>query len=277
MNQALFVFYALTVIALFCAFYLIPTFLRWKAANSLTSGDGDKAIDAFSKALKMSPRDAKIWFGLAVGLRRLKRWDESLLALDAVQRLSPFKTPVLIERISVLRAQKRLDEALKETTFWIEHEGCPDEVRLARSAIEIELQRFSEAEKDCNYLIDRGTESICAEAFSNRGLARLMLGRVADAEADFETSYLLDPRSSEARAYCASFWLRRNMPQKTLALCEATIKTDGTCAAAYYFSGLAKQALGDSKGADEYLKRATEMKYGLAIAPERLAAFQDSE
>ena len=97
MNQALFVFYALTVIALFCAFYLIPTFLRWKAANSLTSGDGDKAIDAFSKALKMSPRDAKIWFGLAVGLRRLKCWDESLLALDAVQRLSPFKTPSYTE------------------------------------------------------------------------------------------------------------------------------------------------------------------------------------
>ncbi|MBP5623162.1 MAG: hypothetical protein J6X44_14235 [Thermoguttaceae bacterium] len=255
------------VLLAFCFyFFLIPKILCWRASKKLRIGDCQSAVESFFKALKISPRDARNWYGYSLALRRAERYDEALEALDNVDRLEPGQTSIFLERVDVLRSQKRLNEALDELSQKIQAGDCPDQVRLMRSAVEIEAQLFEEAESDCNYLIEHGGESVYAEAFNNRGVAKLMLGREADAESDFETSYLLDPRSSVVRAYCSSAWLRRNAPQKTLALCDATIKTDPLCAAAYHFRGLAKQMMNDFAGANDDFQKADELKRELVVS-----------
>lgn len=266
LNVVLLLATVVVLLFFFGYFFLIPKVLCWRASKKLRIGDYQSAVESFFKALKISPRDARIWYGYSLALRRAERLDEALEALDAVERLEPGQTSIFLERIDVLRTQKRLDEALDELSQKIEAGDCPDQVRLMRSAVEIEAQLFEEAESDCDFLIEHGGESIYAEAFNNRGVAKLMLGRESDAESDFETSYLLDPRSSVVRAYCSSAWLRRKAPQKTLALCDATIKTDPLCAAAYHFRGLAKQMMNDFDGANEDFQKADELKRELVVS-----------
>lgn len=248
------------VIVLTFLCYIYPWYCRRMAYKAFNSGVYELAANFFLRALKVSPRDAKLWFGYGVSLGRIGRMDDALKALDNVEQFEPFNKEVFSERVAILRLQNRLDFVLEELNQRIRTIGNSDDLRLMRSAVEIELQRYQEAEEDCNYLIEHGSESTSAEAFNNRGVAKLMRGADSDAEADFATSYLLDPRSSLVRAYCAGVWIRHGMPKKALALCDATIKADPSCAAAFYYRGIALQALDRPTEAEESLKRSREIE-----------------
>lgn len=243
-------------------YMFLPWWFHRRANNAFLVGKYIDAAKFFKKAVQLAPRDAKLLFGYGVALIRLGRRDQALIAFDKAERLAPLQDSVLLEKITVLRSLKRLNICMEELTKRINLGGDSEQFRLLRSAIEIDLFLFHEAIQDCDYLIEHGSENVCAEAFNNRGVANLLLGLDTEAEADFSTSYLLDPRSSTVRAYCAGVWLRRNQPKKAFTLCEATIKTDPFCGAAFYYRGLAKKALGDNVGFYEDLQKAEELDCG---------------
>lgn len=254
-----------TVIILFLCFFIYPYSCQWQANRVFRIGKFQLAASFFTKALKVSVRDDKLWFCYGVALSRLSQWDEAMNAFEQVERLEPGQYSVFLERIAVLRAKKCLDVALRELNLRLTFEKNSNKLRLLRCAVEIEMQLYKEAEQDCDYLIEHGQESFLAEAYNNRGLVRLILGQESKAEADFDMSYLLDPRSSTARAYCAGVWIRRNMPHKAMLLCDTTIKIDPKCAVAYYYRGLAKSMLGDFKGAEVDRKKMIELNKGFTL------------
>lgn len=255
-NQCFFLCNILVVVLLFAIFYSYPLYCRVRANRAFQNGYYDMAEHFFSAALKISSRDAMFWFGYGVTLSRLSHYQKSLKALEHVEALEPHRQDVFLERIAILRLLKKQEKALKELTERLGVNADADELRLLRSAIEIESGLYLSAEEDCDYLIEHGDERFFAEAFNNRGLARLMMNRVADAESDFDTSYLIDPRSSVVRAYCAGVWIRRNLLQQAVTLCTATLNIDPECAAALYYRGLAQKKLGDTKAGDEDLEKA---------------------
>lgn len=213
-NSIGFVVFTVFVAAFLGTFYVVPKLLYFWGVRMVKKGDFAGAVRYFERASGISPKDANLWLGRGVSLRRARRLNEALEALEQVERLEPSQTVALKERVAVLREQGRGDEALRELTLRLEKDPEADELRLLRTALEIEARFLLEAEKDCDYLVANGSESFLAEALNNRGAARLLSGREDDAEIDFETSYLINPRLEVVRAFQSNSRLCREVVRK---------------------------------------------------------------
>ena len=243
-------------------YYFLPFFWRSRASTFLKQKRFEAAILAFDKALKISPHDAKLWFGKGVTLHRVGRLNESFEALRRAEELEPGQTGVAFELAQVLRSQRHYRASLEEIDRAIRLSSSPFNAMLTRCAIKIEGQMFEEAERDCDRLIALEIESIDAETYNLRGVARLALGKIDDARADFETSYLLDPQVIETRVYCAAIWYRRNLFNQTVLLCDSVLRIDEKNALAFYYKGLAERSLGRDGEAERDLKKSRELKQG---------------
>jgi len=245
---------------LFWEFYLAPWYYRTRASRSLKRNDYDRAILSFDKALKKSPRDARLWFGKGSTFYRAGRWSESLDILKKAYELDPRQSRILLEMSLALRKMGRYDEALDEVNKVVECNEYLAMALLIRCAIEIDVQNFDKAEEDCDRLLMFDDETVDAQAYNYRGIARLMLNRVEDALADFETACLLDPKSSEPRAYCAAACFKRGLFEKTILICNTILRSDSENALAYYYRGLSERALGRENAAEYDLKKFGELK-----------------
>lgn len=248
------------VLVLFTRCYLLPLFWGGLATNFLKSDNYSKSIGAFDHALKLSPRDARLWFAKGVALRRLGHLDDALASLEKARSLAPDQLRISQELVQIYRESRRYDDALAALDRLVDFGGAKLEVMLTRCAIEIDAQRFCEAEKSCDLLIATDDETLAPQAYVLRGIARLMLGRTEDSLADFEISYLLNPRSIETRVYCAATWLRRQMYEETIVLCDSILNDSSTNALAYHIRGTAKRAIGLIEQGDQDLKKAIELK-----------------
>ena len=222
--------------------YLIPFFWRSLASSFLKRNDYAKAVDAFDRALKFSPRDAKLWLARGATLRRFGRFDDALASLEKARELAPDQLSVFQELVLIYRELKRYDDALTLLDRQVELGSSPLAAMLARCVVEIDAQRFHDAEESCDRLMSEDVETLAPQVFALRGIARLMLGRTEDSLADFETSYLLDPRSVETRAYFAAIWYRRQAYEKAIILCDSILRDDPKNALARHIRGLSELA-----------------------------------
>lgn len=243
-NQFLFFIVSLTTLLLWGYFYLGVYLLQYKARRLEKLGRGKVAIQSLLSAIKSSPRDSRLWE--RIGCFYLHQ-GEIEKGVEAIQRSSALE-PATLER-SLRYAQELCDVGAYESALSVidslSQEGESFAVRrvLMRCVIEFELLRFSEVEKDCNWLLDKGNEVLDAYVYNLRGIARLMLDRNEEALADFETSYLIEPRISETQLYCAVAWYRRGFWQKTIMLCDIILNTDPNNMVASYYRRLANEKI----------------------------------
>jgi tetratricopeptide (TPR) repeat protein len=252
----------ITVVALWMLvrYYLTPLYWRFHAASFLRERNYEQAVDAFDRSLKRSPRGARLWFGKGATLHRLGRLTESIAPLTKALELDEGQPRILLELAQVYRELRRYDDALGLVDRASSCGEFRERALFARCAIKIEAQRFQQAESDCSLALDSCGETVGARIYSLRGVARLMLGRLDDAQADFETSYLLDPQSMDTRSYCAAVWYRRRLYDKTIMLCNSILDREPHNALALYFRGLAERALGHDAAAEKDLNRVKELK-----------------
>lgn len=241
-------------------FYVVPFFCRLGAGKALKKGNFKEALTKCSLGLKISPRDFHFWYFRALACRGLGRIDDALNSLLKAGELAPNRLEIFDERADLYLSQGALEDALRDLNWILESDELAFDARLTRSSVLIDLRRYREAEEDCDRLIEKSDDLNCAGAFNNRGVARLGLGRESEAEGDFETAYLLNPRLLVAQAYCAGSWIRRGAPEKTIRLCDTIIKVEPDCSVAFRYRGLAKRARGDESGAVDDLSRAEELE-----------------
>ena len=235
--------------------YLGPFFWSALASRFIKSNDYAKAVDALDRALTFSPRDARLWLAKGVALRRLSKFDDALIALKEARRFAPDQLDIFQELVQLYRELGRYDESLALLDRSVELGLTPLSSLLMRCIIEIDAQRFQDAESNCSRLIATGSTKLASQAYSLRGIARLMLGRTEDSLADFETSYLLNPRSVETRVYCAATWLRRQMYRETVLLCDSILRDDPSNELADHIRGLAERASRLDERSDNGQKR----------------------
>ncbi len=228
------------VFTLFVRFYLTPLFWGALASSFLKKDDNARAIDAFDRALKLSPRDARLWLGRGVTFRRLGRPNDALASLGKARELAPDQLSIIQELVRVYRELERYDDALDTLNHQLDLGDAPLTIMLTRCVIEIDARRFNDAEKSCDQLITTGPETMIPQVYALRGIARLMLGRIDDSLADFETSYLLDPRSIETRTFFAATWYRRKMYEKAIVLCDLILRDDPKDTLALHIRGLSE-------------------------------------
>ena len=248
------------VLALFTRCYLTPLFWSALASRFLKKNDSARAIDAFDRALKLSPRDARLWLGKGATFRRLGRLDDALTSLKKAWELAPDQLSVSQELVRIYRELERYDDALAVLNRLVDLGSPPLTVMLTRCVIEIDARRFSDAEKSCERLIATDAEALAPQVYALRGIVRLMLGRTDDSLADFETSYLLDPRSVDTRSYFAATWYRRQMYEKAIALCDSILRDDPKNALAFHIRGLSELATGRDFQSAQDLNTADELK-----------------
>lgn len=250
------------VLALFIRCYLTPLFWSALASRFLKRNENARAIDAFDRALRLSPRDARLWLGRGATFRRLGRLDDALASLKKAWELAPDQLSISQELVRIYRGLGRFDDALATLDRQVDLGCAPTAVMLTRCVLEIDARRFSDAEKSCDRLIETNAEALAAHGYALRGIARLMLGRTDDSLADFETSYLLDPRSVDTRAYFAATWYRRQMFGKAITLCDSILRDDPKNALARHIRGLSERAIGRDFQSVNDLNIADELKRG---------------
>lgn len=217
---------AILLAAFFVRFYATPFYWRRAATEALKSGRLADAETFYLKALAISPRDFALWRALGQTRRRLGAVDAALDALRKAGELKPNCVEIFAERVEILRSEGRLTEAAAALDWVVETNDAPIEALLTRAAVSLDLRRFEAALADCDRAIDKigaigsdgggkidkigkKDEENFARAFCFRGVAELGLKRAADAESDFETAYLLDPKLAEARNSLRDGWTRR--------------------------------------------------------------------
>lgn len=270
-NDALAVLAALSIVFLWIRFYCVPLFWRIRGALYYKSERLELAVDAFERGASVSPRDAKLRLGCALARRRLGRLEESARDFAAASAAQPQDARIAIERAETLRLLGRVDEGIETLDAYLSSNGFSRAALVARCAQKLAARRYASAENDCDLLLGTSVNSARAKAHALRGVARLMQGRVAAAELDFETSYLIDPDASFERAHCAASFYRWGMFAETIRICDLTLKLDPKCAIGYFYRGLALRALGKTEEGDADCRRATE------LSPREIEAFRIKE
>ncbi len=131
--------------------------LGWQGASLLWSGKYQDAADAFQKAIRLNPKRADIYMGLAAASVRIKQYDEALAAVRSAVELAGDSAESYSIRGDVYAAQNRHDEA----------------VDAYRKAVERDPKTAAYATKLAMILLDKGDESGAFEALKTaEGLAR---------------------------------------------------------------------------------------------------------
>jgi Flp pilus assembly protein TadD len=85
--------------------------LRVRGDASLTSGDYERALAAYRKALELKPQDPAVWRSLGVGYTRLRDYGKAIEQFRHCLALSPRQPQVLVELGFALMQRGSLDSA----------------------------------------------------------------------------------------------------------------------------------------------------------------------
>lgn len=157
----------------------------------LKAGSDGPAIAAFRRAMEYEPRHEEARFNLALALERAGKRAEAVATLAQLATVSP----------EVARERARMESMMGG----LEADRA---LNLARGSNDVEMilgvasgfRQAGELEKSLA-LLDRAVDLSprLATARLNRGAVRQAMGRLPDAEADYQEAASLDPALAEAR------------------------------------------------------------------------------
>jgi rhomboid protease GluP len=214
-----------------------------------------------------------------------KDYPAALAKLDSAQKICGDKiTSVLFDRAMVLDKMDRYDLALADIDRWLSREKDDVQALLLKSTLEHNLGKDREAITTVSKALDIKPATLLdyfngavkgnggkALFYNNRAWYKLALGGAKEALADCDQSLSIDPRLSTAYdTRGVAFYLLKDYPQaekdfsRSIALNASDIKNRKGATAdggGYYHRAIARQALGDTKGAAEDMERFKSLDY----------------
>lgn len=76
-------------------------------------GEHQVAVEAYSEALRLEPKDASLWLNRSIALRQLQRWEESVHDADRAIALHASSSKAHYSKAAALQQLGRLPEALR--------------------------------------------------------------------------------------------------------------------------------------------------------------------
>ena len=265
LNLLLWVASIALVLGLWLFYYVCPFFFRRRGALFFKERRFLQASRCFRRALFFSARDDALWFSYALAQRRISKLDDAANALLKAVSLEPMDAQVYFECADVLSALGKHTDALRVLEEPTLMKRPTTALVLTRAAIELEARRFNDVEHDCQWLLREGNDLVSAQAYCILGIMRILTGRTEEGEYDLDVSYLLDPKSSITRAYCAAILYHRGMNRQTIRLCDSIIRMDPYCPIAYYYRGVAYRKLGELQAGDADLAKSQQMIEGSSV------------
>jgi tetratricopeptide (TPR) repeat protein len=190
------------------------------------------------------------------------------------------------ELTNLIKAQYLMQKGMYETAIpYLDSALADGEDRIMvyemRGICNLYSEQFIAAEKDFSILIDLDTNN--ADAYNNRALARVNLGKSYDALYDASVAIDLDPNFTEAYVNRGSILREMGDFDQSLSDFESAILLDSTNPSIHYFLGEMYEAQEELKKAAKSYQSAldyglynTKINYMLANLQFKLEQFEDA-
>lgn len=154
------------------------------------SGDFERALEDYSAACRLRPDFAVFHLNRGKTLAQLRRWDESLAALEEAMRLSPqLNIPCLLARADLWDLKGEIDKAVADYSRVIELDGKNRQAYVSRASSrlrwgdtpgkpELSDDGMKKALEDCDKAIELDRTVI--DAYFVRGFARSARARTLE-------------------------------------------------------------------------------------------------
>jgi len=225
----------------------------------------DDAIEQFTQALEMEPRDSSAQFGLAVAHRRKWKLEEAAAALAKVEELDAKFPGLALEKGRLAEAGGDMDAATESYRQALL--DSPDDAALKSrmGAVLVLAGKYEEAEKLLREVLD--AQPYSAEAEHYLGRIELERGQTEAARQRFLRAARLEPESGLYRTYVAWAALESNEMSTALRELDAALKLDPTLGDAYWLRARIRIRAGTVRDALADLRKAIELN------PKRIEAW----
>jgi tetratricopeptide (TPR) repeat protein len=217
----------------------------------LKSGEVDRAILAYRRALEYAPKHPETRFNLALALERSGKRPEAVATLAQMGSVAP----------DVVRERARMEAMIGG----LEADRAMD---LARGSSDTELivsvasgfRRAGELEKSLA-LLDRAVDLDPHQATLrlDRGVVRQAMGRTSEAAADYEEAAKLDPSLADARFNLGVLAEEKGQYVSALEQYRAALKIDPALAGAHNNIGTLYLKVGQPAKAVECFRRCRDL------------------
>jgi tetratricopeptide (TPR) repeat protein len=236
-----------------------------QANKALEAGKRLRAIELYTKAIKLDPKYVEAYNNRALVFSLSNRLDEALADCTKAIEIDPKYMFAYANRGRIYQATGKQDEAIKDFTKAIEldpkylpnyislaksqaaindkagmietytkgieqdTEGTKAEtgvLRLERARVLIVEKEYDKAVEDLSAVIKASPKS--GEAYNKRGVAYDGKGMNAEALADYTKALELDPKNVAAWANRASLYKKMGEKEKALADCEKLLELSPT-------------------------------------------------
>lgn len=163
----------------------------------------ERAVELFSKAMKIDPRNPEVYFNRGIALNELRRYEHALLSYDKAISLKPSYYEAYYNRGIVQLALFRFEDALASNDKAVALKPDYAEAHNNRGMALNGLKRLDEALASCDRAIE--LKPNYADAHGNRGIVLKELGRLDEALASHDKALALKPD------YTDSLWSQANI------------------------------------------------------------------
>ena len=167
----------------------------------------DEALKAYSRAIELSPNNAKAYNNRGVAYRKKGKLDLAVKDYTKAIKLNPDDANAYSNRGNVYREKGEFNRAIDDTNTAIELNPNCTEAYNNRGAAYGAKGDVDHAIKDCSKAIALNLN--CTEAYSNRSNAYLKKGQVDRAIDDCNTALQIDPDYVEAYVNRGNAYLQK--------------------------------------------------------------------
>ncbi|MFH1227499.1 MAG: tetratricopeptide repeat protein [Planctomycetota bacterium] len=218
----------------------------------------DKAVEAFTKAIKATPTLAYSYYERArITTNIYKKRDQAIPDFAKVLELDPNSDIGWFAKGTVEYYQEDYDKAISSYNKAIELNPNYAEAYHNRGATYRNKENMDQAIKDYNKVIELNPNYI--EAYSNRGIAYWMKGDTAQAIKDWAKTIELDPKFAQAYYNRGCVYTKTGAIELAIKDFNKAMELDPNNASFYNGRGIAYSEKGDRAQAIKDYDKATEL------------------
>jgi putative PEP-CTERM system TPR-repeat lipoprotein len=226
----------------------------------------DEGCKLFGEAVKKDPKYVQSYWGLARCAAARGKLDEARMELKKAVELDEKNSGTWVQIGDLEATAKRLPEAEAAYASALKYKGDNLDALLHRAALRIDNNQLAEASKDIDAASTISKDHVIVNQL--RGVVQFKQGKLAEAQASFETALKMQPNYLPALAWLGATNLaRKNYEQAATQFAKYT--RNAPDARVQALLGLALANLGRKEEAEETLKALRKVN---AMDPQSLVA-----
>lgn len=173
--------------------------IEWfeKGYSSAVSGNHSDAINAYSRALELNPKDVEVYNNRGISYFELGKYDEAIDDFTKAIRLNPKDVEAYYNRGKIYGELGKYSKAIKDYSKAIMLNPKDADIHNNRGNAYVNIGNYNRAIKDYDRAIELNPK--LAAAYNNRGILYIRnLGHYNQAIMDFDRAIELNPEYAKA-------------------------------------------------------------------------------